>query len=69
MHFLFFSGHYKQFHVTRKAGHCLGTQQACICDLKVPIVTVIEVIGHFLFKGDVHGTTLYGNDYAPSHVP
>jgi hypothetical protein len=34
----------------------------------VGISTVLEIIGHFLFKGDVLGTTPYGHGYIPSHV-
>jgi hypothetical protein len=33
------------------------------------ISTVLEIIVHFVFKEDVHGTTPYGHDYIPSHVP
>jgi hypothetical protein len=35
----------------RKGGHYLETPQACTCDLNVWISTVLELIGHFLFKG------------------
>jgi hypothetical protein len=52
MHIIFFCGHYKQFHVTCKEGHCLGTSQADNCDLGVGISTVLEIIWHFLFKGE-----------------
>jgi hypothetical protein len=70
MHFIFFSGLNKQFNVTCKGGRCLGTPQACICDLGVGI-SVSEIIEHFLFilRGDVRGTTPYGHDYILSHVP
>jgi hypothetical protein len=34
VHFIFFCSHNKRFHVTYKGGHCLRTQQACICDIE-----------------------------------
>jgi hypothetical protein len=40
----------KQFHVSNKGGHCLGTTQACTRGIGVQISIVLEVIGHFLFK-------------------
>jgi hypothetical protein len=51
MHFIFFCGHNKQFHVTCNGGRCLGTPKACNCDLEVGSSTVLEILGHFLSKG------------------
>jgi hypothetical protein len=50
--FIFFCCPSKQFHVTCKRGHHLGTQQACTCDLGVWISTACKILWHFLFKGD-----------------
>jgi hypothetical protein len=71
MHFIFFCGQNKQFHVTCKGSHYLGTPQTRICDIRVGISTVFEIIGNFLFKGGVRWTTPHGHDYihVPSHVP
>jgi hypothetical protein len=52
-----------------KEGHCLGTPQACTCDPGIGISTVLEIIGHFLFKGVVCGTILYDRDYIPLNIP
>jgi hypothetical protein len=45
MHFIFFCGHNKQFHVTCKGGHCLGTPQACTGDLGLGISTAFNILG------------------------
>jgi hypothetical protein len=50
--YFFFCDHYKQFHVTYKVGHCLGTPQAYTRDLGLGISTVLEIIRHILFKGE-----------------
>jgi hypothetical protein len=50
MHFIFFCGHYTQFHVMCKGGHCLVTPQAYSCGLGVGISRVLEIIGDFLYK-------------------
>jgi hypothetical protein len=62
MHYIFICGHYTQFHVMYKGGHCMVTPQAYTCALRLGISTVWEIIGHFLFKSDVHGNTSYGHD-------
>jgi hypothetical protein len=51
MHFIFFCGHIKLFHVTCKGGYCLGTHQACTCELGMGISKVLEILGHFPYKG------------------
>jgi hypothetical protein len=45
MHFIFFCGHY----TIRKGGHCLWIPQAYSCDIGVGILTILEIIGRFLF--------------------
>jgi hypothetical protein len=67
MHFIFFRGHKKQFHVMCKGGHSRGTPQANACDLGVRILTVLE--GTSCLSGDVRGTAPYDHDYYPSQVP
>jgi hypothetical protein len=52
MHYLFFCDHYKQFQLTCNGGHCLRIREAYTSDLEVGISTVLEIIGHFLFKGE-----------------
>jgi hypothetical protein len=34
-----------------KKGHCLRTPQTCTCALGIGILTVLEIVEHFLFKG------------------
>jgi hypothetical protein len=51
VHFIFFCGHNTQFQLTCKKGHCLETPKTCTCDIGARISTVLEIIGHFLFKG------------------
>jgi hypothetical protein len=41
----------RQFHVMYKAGHCLGTPQACIRGLGVKISTVLVIIACSLTQG------------------